>query len=49
MTTVTGATDPEPPVWDNPEEYKCVLVTNDMLKSGRKPTEGVYNMVVRNI
>ena len=33
----------------NPEEYKCVLVTNDMLKSKRKPTEGLYNTVIRNI
>ena len=42
---VTGGTDPEPPVWDTPVEHKCVLVTNEMLKSGRKPTEGLYNTI----
>ena len=46
---INGATDPDPPVWKNPEEYKCVVVTNDMLKTGRETSGGLYNTVIRNI
>ena len=46
---ITGDVESEPPAWENPEEYKCVVVSNEMLKAGRKLTEGMYNTVARNI
>ena len=44
-----GKPDSDPVLWTNPEEYTCVQVTNEMIETGRNPSEGLYNTVVRNI